>query len=839
MRFAPIPTIVGSTLLIWAASSSTSLAQYPGIQGAVERQILELEQKKAYAAELVQKGDLAISDKEMDYESAFAYYKSAVDILPLGGTASEDVRKQALDGFSKAAYLLAKQRVSEGRYEDAKLAIDAILEECYSPNDRRALSFRSQLADPKGFVDRGTLTPQHVARIEEVKRLLLEAKGFEASGRFDLAFRRCEQALNLDKHNIAARRMMEQINKSRSNYAKVAYDETRSAMLAEVSNAWELPVTKYTNGATTIVEQPIIATRDTQEVQDKLDDIIIPSVEFNEASLREALNNLRQRVIALDTLESNPAKKGVNIIVKSLPDSQEYPITFEGKNLPLGAVIDYIASSAGLKVKVDPIGVVLVPMTENTDQLFTREWKVSPNFFSFQPVSETKDTTRGIGSEKSSAKSILEEKGIEFPNGSSASYLKNSNRLIVTNTKPNLDSVDIMVQKYSSGRPIQVEIAAKFLEVTQNNLDELGFDVLLGQFALPGGSGIYGGGGTEGFGRTISGSSYPFLAPGTATPNSPDLPIGASSQSSGPITGGNRGGMGNRFGTAIKANAIDALLLGAGGVSGVTPGVLSVAGVFTNPEFQIVLRALSQKKGVDLISAPTITTRSGVDASIKMIQEFSYPVSFASPQANVAGGALYQPVAPSTPDEWDAKPVGITLNVNASVYPDNYTIDLKLIPEIIEFDGFINYGSPVFANVEYRSTLETPAGVISTSFPSRQILVTENAMNQPVFSERRINTQVKIFDGNTVVLGGLIREDIQKVEDKVPILGDIPLAGRLFRSNVDQHIKRNLSIFVTAKLKDPSGMPYIEDLPDIINVATSSDIENELGLPFEQSPLPQ
>lgn len=55
-----------------------------------------------------------------------------------------------------------------------------------------------------------------------------------------------------------------------------------------------------------------------------------------------------------------------------------------------------------------------------------------------------------------------------------------------------------------------------------------------------------------------------------------------------------------------------------------------------------------------------------------------------------------------------------------------------------------------------------------------------------------------------------MREDIQKVQDKVPILGDIPLAGRLFRTSAEQHIKRNLIMFVTASLMDPAGQPLIQ-----------------------------
>jgi len=70
-----------------------------------------------------------------------------------------------------------------------------------------------------------------------------------------------------------------------------------------------------------------------------------------------------------------------------------------------------------------------------------------------------------------------------------------------------------------------------------------------------------------------------------------------------------------------------------------------------------------------------------------------------------------------------------------------------------------------------------------------------------------VTTSVTVFDGATVVLGGLMREDVQKVEDKVPGLGDIPLVGRLFRSSIDQHLKRNLIIFISARLFSPTGDP--------------------------------
>ena len=77
----------------------------------------------------------------------------------------------------------------------------------------------------------------------------------------------------------------------------------------------------------------------------------------------------------------------------------------------------------------------------------------------------------------------------------------------------------------------------------------------------------------------------------------------------------------------------------------------------------------------------------------------------------------------------------------------------------------------------------------------------------PVFSTRRVNTALTIYDGYTVAIGGLMREDVQNVEDKVPILGDIPFIGRLFQTKAENRIKSNLIIFVTAQIIDATGRP--------------------------------
>ncbi len=78
---------------------------------------------------------------------------------------------------------------------------------------------------------------------------------------------------------------------------------------------------------------------------------------------------------------------------------------------------------------------------------------------------------------------------------------------------------------------------------------------------------------------------------------------------------------------------------------------------------------------------------------------------------------------------------------------------------------------------------------------------------QPIFWVREVSTRVTLWDGATLVMGGLTREEVKKVEDKVPLLGDVPLLGRLFRSKGESSQKRNLLIFVTANLVSPGGSP--------------------------------
>jgi general secretion pathway protein D len=403
----------------------------------------------------------------------------------------------------------------------------------------------------------------------------------------------------------------------------------------------------------------------------------------------------------------------------------------------------------------------------------------------------------------------LKEQGVPFPTGAFAQYIPTGSKLVVRNTQNALDLVDTLVEGDVGVKPTQVEIESKFVEISQNNVNELGFDWLLGPFSI--GGGVYGDGGTRGAGGGVNSEYYN---------NFPFSTVGSN-----PITAGNRSGIGTNVNSAITANSLDALIAGIPqGANVASPAIFGIAGVFTNPQFQMVIRALSQQKGVDLMSAPKVTTKSGNVANINITRDFPFPIEFDPPEIPQTTGAgsitvggtsntntasvmsLNSMITPSTPVEFAKRELGVKLEIEPQIGADNYTIDLRIVPEVTEFDGFINYGSPVVGPIYDPSVILAgdPSGIGTYT-------ITENVMNQPVFSLRKIDTYVSIWDGQTVAMGGLIREDVQKVNDKVPILGDIPLAGRLFRSNVDQKIKKNLIVFVTARLLDASGQPLIQE----------------------------
>lgn len=818
------------------------------LEADAQRETIRRQEDQAMAERLIQQGDRALASS--DYETAYTSYMQAVDLIGSGPAVSSQ-RSEALNKFSQTGVAYAESLIDHGNYGDAEKVAKTIILPQYNPTYGPAIALLSHLEQPDYY--NKTVTPRFAEQRDQVSQLLTEAQGFYSRGSYDLALKRYEQALNVDPYNIAARKGMEMVNNAQSKYYNEAYNETRSRMLWLVDKGWEMPVRKFSGGKDTSESLRVDPSRN-EAIIAKLNRIILPKVDFRDTTIREAVEFLRQASRKLDTLEPDNAKKGVNVFLK-LPmagaataagtditapgaaaaapaapaTTEDTTITLSLSNIPLYEALRYVAAQAGLKIKIDPAAVSIVPLTDVSQELITKEYKVRPTFIPRKDAaapagdgtfgsSVTTDSATPRTGPRMAAKDYLESLGIIFPPGASAQYIPAGSRLVVTNTQDNIDLIDQIVDADQGAAPTQVQIESKFVEINQNNLKELGFDWLLGPLQI--GNGVYGTGGST----SANSSVFPFTSPsGQVIPSNL-------------VTSGLRSGQGSGPDSAVSINGIDALLGGTSSLaSGAAPAIFGLAGIYTNPQFQFVIRALDQKKGVDLMTAPTVTTKSGTKAVINVIREFRYPTEFDPPQipqtvgtgANDVNGTSNSGfytnpiVTPTTPSAFEVRNLGVTLEVTPTVGADGYTIDLELAPEVVDFDGFINYGNPILtlAAASTGAVVPTP----------RSVEVSPNVINQPVFSTRKVTTSVTIWDGMTLSLGGLIREDVQKVQDKVPFLGDVPLVGRLFRSDVDQKLKKNLIIFVTAKLIDAEGKPLRSDME-------KEEVVEPLGLPDEIPP---
>ncbi len=813
-----------ATLVPAVAFSQSDLAK---------REMMRRAEKVRQAEELLGSGREAYQDG--DYQSAVTSYNEALGVLP-GGFATAERRRVLEAHLADATVALSQQFRRTGKYAEAREKLNQVLS--IDPNNQRAREEIEYLDDP--VRTNPALSFDHTTNVDKVRRFLYTAEGFKNLGLFDAAIREYQKALQVDPYNSAARRGMEVIHQLKADHYRTAFDEARARMLAEVDAAWEMAVPPPIELDGSVVgglrPSPVGVN-----IEFKLKNMIIPVVDFDDTTVEEAIDFLRQRAMELDVWELDPVKKGINFVIRKprigggAPDAE---LDVEGglgaidpgsarvkelklRNVPLSSVLQYICEQARLRFKVDDFAVTLLPIgSAEGEDVLTRKWKVPPTFLNdigtggdgdgaadADPFAADEELGNRSLAPRRPLKEILQDAGIDFPPGSSAQYIPSTSTLIVSNTPQNLDLVDQLVEDILGGSPKMIRIVTKFVEIAQENSDELSFDWIVTPFGLGGvvSEELFAGGGTMGNGQVRTGAD--FISP-VAFTNIPGIPAASNQAVTNIVTGSNRSGD-----TAVTRNSIDSVLNNpnrSAQVNRPAPGILSLTGLFNSGQLQMIMRGLAQKKGTDIMTAPSVTARPGQKATIEIIREFIYPTEYEPPELpnQVGGGFGGQPdfggggggggfpVTPATPTAFETRNTGVTLEIEPNLGPNEYVIDLRFAPEIVEFEGFINYGSPI----------TSPA---TDAFGNPvTVTITENRIEMPVFSSRRVSTGITIYDGHTVAVGGLMREDVQDVEDGVPILSDIPLIGRLFKSNAQSHIKSNLIIFVTAKIIDASGKDY-------------------------------
>jgi general secretion pathway protein D len=804
-----------------------------------------------------------------DYQKAVDSYTQALQKVP-DAPMFADRRQSYIAHLSDASVALAMQHRKVGKYAEARTLLEGVI--AVDPNNGDAKRELAYLDDP--IRTDPALTYEHTQNVDKVRRTLYTAEGNYNLGKYDDAKREYENVLRIDPYNSAARRGLERMAQAKSDYYRAAYDQTRAELLSHVDAAWELAVPADAPSIPDGTSKGPGVDSGVAYITEKLRRIVIPKIDFEDTTVEEAIDFLRLRSAELDTLELDPARKGVNFVVRrprpaapaagggdplvdpaageaagpvpAGPDPGSLRIReLRVRNVPLAVALKYICDATKLRYKVDDFAVTLVPQTETGEDIFTRTFTVPPDFKALLDTGGAEGGGGGdvdpfadaskAGSIKPSKniQELLRSSGVVFSEGTSAT-LSTSGVLLVTNTPTELDKVETLVNSLINRQPKQVKITTKFVEISQENSDELGFDWIINPFPLVSGNSIFGSGGTRGNAPGRKGNDFVSPVGGTSIDGIPADPA----QFADPlVTNGLRSGD-----QAINRNSIDAILNNPNRTAqsaNVAPGIMALTGLFSDGQVQMIMRGLAQKKGTDLMTAPSVTARSGQKATIEIIREFIYPTEYEPPelpnsvgQTNggfggggvLGGGGGSFPVTPATPTAFETRNTGVTLEIEPTIGENDFVIDLRFVPEIVEFEGFINYGSPI------QSPSTDALGNPVTS------VVTENRIEMPVFSTRRVNTALTIYDGYTVAVGGLMREDVQNVEDKVPIFGDIPIIGRLFQSKSENRIKSNLIVFVTAQIIDATGRPLrgvgaAESIPAAGGVDPGAGVLPPLDLP--------
>ena len=268
-----------------------------------------------------------------------------------------------------------------------------------------------------------------------------------------------------------------------------------------------------------------------------------------------------------------------------------------------------------------------------------------------------------------------------------------------------------------------------------------------------------------------------------------------------------------------------------------------------NADLSMILHMLSQRSDTDLLSAPKVLTGPGKEATMKVVTEYIYPTEYdvqltasgGGGGSSSSSGGSSEILAVVEPENFTMREVGVILQVTPELSQGGQLINLHLQPRVVSDPTWKNYGmripkssnsqfnafdsvstimNSLVANIvtlggtlsdqeiaEYRTLLKNSAATSIDAINSGENTLSyyDAPMEQPFFKTRSIETDITIANGATVVMGGLITEERKSMEDKIPFLGDIPWLGRFFRSRSEWSSKRNLLIFVTARLVDPMG----------------------------------
>ncbi|HOE61174.1 MAG TPA: hypothetical protein PK576_05960, partial [Kiritimatiellia bacterium] len=465
--------------------------------------------------------------KEGDYPLAREQYKQALDFI-VSRPATAPALEEARQGMAEAFYQEAKQATRKGDYERAMpLAVQA--QEHGHPQAPRLIETLKKEPQKEAMdvsaISHRVNEDSYKGQRDEIRRRLRLSRQFYTTGEYAKALEECELILRDYPFDTEAMELRDRISDRMKTVADVELEATRSLMIRDVRKSWtperyaiesaQMPRGKSDMTAKRAPGEISSTKTSEQIIQQKLRDIVIPEVTFRPpATIIDAVDFFKQASRDYDKPEIPVEQRGVNLVLKLAPGAtaaQAAPAVAEdpfAPAAPAGAAsgvpaipalsarfinlfdaLKLVCDVTGMKFRIRGNIVMIVPVNDPDDELVTRSYNVLATLQERVGAAQSELTqSRGGGDAtfmqqadmggKQDWKTFFQQMGVKWPEGSSISYMATIGKLRVTNTAEELAVFEQVLEDLNV-TPRLIEIEARFVEVSQKDLNSLGFEWLL------------------------------------------------------------------------------------------------------------------------------------------------------------------------------------------------------------------------------------------------------------------------------------------------------------------------------------------------------------------------
>jgi len=609
--------------------------------------------------------------------------------------------------------------------------------------------------------------PNRENRLQTIDELYAKAEKLYRVQQYTKARDLCEKIFVQDPYNQKAIRLLDKIYKKLYFYSELrVYNEM---LRADAEVVWSyVPEIPNRGDRSQRVEN---RRQKNDELMEKLKTWKI-DVDFKDYGITDAINKIREKSVEVD-----PAGLGINFQPKNIKGTpaETKLITLRLDRTPISDVLNYFCKMAGITWTTDDDDMFVV-YGNGIDEYETRHFPLRYSVYqriagdegggegeaaSGEGGTKIEDGVEAQAKKKSTPpnseelKSFFAKRGVPFDSQSTISYNRRSNTLSVRNTRENLNKLEGFVRQIDVENPL-ILVEAKILEIRVQDEEELGFDWVLT--------------------HVDENPNWSFAM---------DSPLRESTLNN------------NTF--LNNLNVLPNFNIGSAG----------------NLNLYLTITAVDRTNRVEILSTPKVVATNGQQATIKMVRQEYFPESWNEPDTSNVNGTSME-FSPSYPEFGEARDVGIIFDVTPEIGSNNSMITLALQPSVSDLYDWSDYSYEVvmIPTQDAAQTKDKEGEIIETTTVKKNKTTTDVKVIMPQISKREVQTNVKVFDGQTLVIGGIMTDKYIAMEDRFPILGDIPLLGRLFTKTASKDERRNMIISVTTRLIYGDGSPVNVNPPN-------------------------